>query len=259
MLENIFFLTVNVSLGLTCVEQVGDDKIEHCDHQITSDVDRFSEMFTEVLSQSLKPVVDFMVYSYELSRVQGLTTPLTLYAWYSFASAVSASTLPPFGELVATEQRLEGRFRSAHSTIIANCEQIAFLGGEVPERRVLDEQFRTLLNHCRHTINVSFGPEVSIIPVLCGLRVSLDLPPVVHLIMSVAKYLFWLRLRWSKTGMAARLCVADYRCVCLVCLRFHSRGSMSSHFCVHRLANSASGQLKRDVDRAYWDEDLLMS
>jgi len=140
--------------------KVGDDKIEHCDHQITSDVDRFSEMFTEVLSQSLKPVVDFMVYSYELSRVQGLTTPLTLYAWYSFASAVSASTLPPYGELVATEQRLEGRFRSAHSAIIANCEQIAFLGGEVPERRVLDEQFRTLLNHCRHTINVSFGSEV---------------------------------------------------------------------------------------------------
>eukprot|EP00960_Hanusia_phi_P059228 764106-Hanusia_phi.AAC.1 len=46
--------------------KVGDDKIEHCDHQITSDVDKFSEMFSQVLSQSLKPIVDFIVYSVDL-------------------------------------------------------------------------------------------------------------------------------------------------------------------------------------------------
>lgn len=37
----------------------------------------------EVFSQSLKPIVDFLVYSVELSRVQGLTTPLTLYSWFA--------------------------------------------------------------------------------------------------------------------------------------------------------------------------------
>ena len=46
-------------------------KIENCDHQITSDVERFSEVFAEVFSQSLKPIVDFLVYSVELSRVTG--------------------------------------------------------------------------------------------------------------------------------------------------------------------------------------------
>jgi hypothetical protein len=36
--------------------KVGDDKLEHCDHQITSDVDKFAETFASVLSQSLKPI-----------------------------------------------------------------------------------------------------------------------------------------------------------------------------------------------------------
>lgn len=140
--------------------KVGDEKIENCDHLITSDVDRFSESFSDILSQSLKPVIDFMVYSFELSRVQGLMTPLTLYGWFVFAACVSSISLPPFGELAAAEQQLEGRFRSAHSELIANCEQIAFLGGEGPEKRVLDQELRALLDHCRRSINLAFNSEV---------------------------------------------------------------------------------------------------
>ena len=52
--------------------KVGDEKIENCDHQITSDVEKFADLFSQVLSQSLKPVVDFLVYSVQLSRLQGL-------------------------------------------------------------------------------------------------------------------------------------------------------------------------------------------
>eukprot|EP00931_Biecheleriopsis_adriatica_P055638 TRINITY_DN32940_c0_g1_i1.p1 TRINITY_DN32940_c0_g1~~TRINITY_DN32940_c0_g1_i1.p1 ORF type:complete len:708 (+),score=115.62 TRINITY_DN32940_c0_g1_i1:77-2125(+) len=135
-------------------------KIENCDHQITSDIERFSDVFAEVFSQSLKPIVDFLVYSVELSRVQGLATPLTLYGWFAFASCVSTITLPPFGELAATEQKLEGQFRAGHSDLIANSEQIAFLGGERPEKEVLDKRFDVLLAHCKRTINLSFNSEV---------------------------------------------------------------------------------------------------
>lgn len=135
-------------------------KIENCDHQITSDVERFSEVFAEVFSQSLKPIVDFLVYSVELSRVQGLATPLTLYSWFALASCISAVTLPPFGELAATEQKLEGNFRGKHSELITNCEQIAFLGGERPEKDVLNISFAELMTQCRRTINASFNSEV---------------------------------------------------------------------------------------------------
>lgn len=140
--------------------RVGEHKIENCDHQLTSDVERFSEIFADVLSQSLKPIVDFLVYSVELSRVQGLTTPLTLYAWFAVASCISTVSLPPFGELAATEQRLEGKFRGAHSELIANCEQVAFSGGEAPELHVINSHFKRLLDHCARSINLAFKSEV---------------------------------------------------------------------------------------------------
>eukprot|EP00401_Gymnodinium_catenatum_P073223 CAMPEP_0117510696 /NCGR_PEP_ID=MMETSP0784-20121206/28122_1 /TAXON_ID=39447 /ORGANISM="" /LENGTH=586 /DNA_ID=CAMNT_0005306339 /DNA_START=390 /DNA_END=2150 /DNA_ORIENTATION=- len=140
--------------------RVGDSKIENCDHQVTSDVDRFSETFAEVLSQSLKPIVDFLVYSFELSRIQGIMTPLTLYAWFALASLISTVTLPPFGALAALEQKLEGQFRYAHSALIENCEQIAFLGGEQPEKDVLDQKFYKLLLHCKRSAALSFNSEV---------------------------------------------------------------------------------------------------
>jgi ABC-type uncharacterized transport system fused permease/ATPase subunit len=141
--------------------KVGDDKIENCDHQITSDVDRFAELFASVLSQSLKPIVDFLVYSVELSRVQGLATPLTLYGWFAVASMVSTITLPPFGLLAAQEQQLDGQFRGAHSELITNCEQIAFLGGEAPEKKVLDDSYKKVYDHCIYTNNLSFNSEVT--------------------------------------------------------------------------------------------------
>jgi len=139
--------------------KVGDDKLDNLDHRITSDVDKFAEIFAMVLSQSLKPIVDFVVYSVELSRVQGLATPLTLYSWFAFASIISTVTLPPFGELSAQEQHLEGEFRGAHSKLIANCEQIAFLGGEGPEKRVLNVKMQQLLSHLRKSTQLNFNSE----------------------------------------------------------------------------------------------------
>eukprot|EP00811_Abedinium_folium_P035569 NODE_8350_length_1502_cov_7.282182.p1 GENE.NODE_8350_length_1502_cov_7.282182~~NODE_8350_length_1502_cov_7.282182.p1 ORF type:complete len:472 (+),score=154.60 NODE_8350_length_1502_cov_7.282182:84-1418(+) len=62
--------------------------------------------------------------------------------------------------VTATEQKLEGRFRAAHSELITNCEQIAFIGGEAPEQRVLDEKFRSIIKHTTMAMNLSFNSEV---------------------------------------------------------------------------------------------------
>lgn len=100
-----------------------------------------------------------MVYSVELSSVQGLATPLTLYSWFAVASCISTVTLPPFGELAAREQQLEGNLRGTHSQLIANCEQIAFLGGEEPEKAVLNEKLDKLLSHLRKSTQLNFTSE----------------------------------------------------------------------------------------------------
>eukprot|EP00931_Biecheleriopsis_adriatica_P006096 TRINITY_DN107552_c0_g1_i1.p1 TRINITY_DN107552_c0_g1~~TRINITY_DN107552_c0_g1_i1.p1 ORF type:complete len:675 (-),score=112.12 TRINITY_DN107552_c0_g1_i1:200-2224(-) len=137
--------------------RVGPHTIENCDYQITSDVRKFSGVLAELFSQSLKPLADFLTYSVHLSRVQGLMTPLTLYAWYALASGVNAETSPQFGDLAADEQLLEGRFIGRHSDLISNCEQIAFLESEKPEKAVLNRQLENLLKHCRQTMDLTFN------------------------------------------------------------------------------------------------------
>ena len=72
---------------------------------------------------------------------------------------MSTATLPRYGELASEEQRLEGRFRAAHASLIANCEQIAFLGGEVPEKGLLDGALKSVLAHLSKTRTLNFNSE----------------------------------------------------------------------------------------------------
>ncbi|CAK0881815.1 unnamed protein product, partial [Prorocentrum cordatum] len=140
--------------------RVGEHRIENFSHQLTSDVDHFSICFTEVLSDSLKPMADFLVYSVLLTQSQGLATPLTLYAWFACATLISDRVSPSWGELAATKQHLEGRFVRCHAHLIESCEQVAFLGGEEPEKHVLDCTFDKLLAHVWRSLDLSFRAEV---------------------------------------------------------------------------------------------------
>eukprot|EP00971_Amphidinium_carterae_P157411 3120486-Amphidinium_carterae.1 len=58
------------------------------------------------------------------------------------------------------EQQLEGEFRHRHSQLIAQCEPIAFLGGEEPERKVLNGHLDKLMSHCWDTTRLSLNYEV---------------------------------------------------------------------------------------------------
>jgi ATP-binding cassette subfamily D (ALD) long-chain fatty acid import protein len=54
---------------------------------------------------------------------------------------------PPFGRLIAEEQRLEGNYRFAHSRVITNAEEIAFYGGSKIEKGFLDQSYKELVRH----------------------------------------------------------------------------------------------------------------
>lgn len=127
--------------------KVGQDKLENADQLITDDIERFCEILSEVFSQALKPLVDFFVFSVQLGRVQGLAGPFGMYAWFAIATLISTKVLPPYGRIAAQKQRLEGRFRAAHAELITNCEQIAFMGGERPEKIYLNRSYQEIHQH----------------------------------------------------------------------------------------------------------------
>lgn len=127
--------------------KVGQDKLENADQLITDDIERFCEILSEVFSQALKPLVDFFVFSVQLGRVQGIAGPFGMYSWFFIATLISTKVLPPYGRIAAQKQRLEGRFRAAHAELITNCEQIAFMGGERPEKETLNRAYREIHQH----------------------------------------------------------------------------------------------------------------
>jgi ATP-binding cassette subfamily D (ALD) long-chain fatty acid import protein len=63
---------------------------------------------------------------------------------------------PPFGKLVAEEQRLEGEFRFAHSRVIESAEEIALFAGQAVEQRALDGAYQALIRH----VNTIFKARV---------------------------------------------------------------------------------------------------
>jgi ABC-type uncharacterized transport system fused permease/ATPase subunit len=56
---------------------------------------------------------------------------------------------PNFKRLTEQQSELEGNYRTSHSRLIANSEEISFLGGANLERKLMTNIFDQLFEHCR--------------------------------------------------------------------------------------------------------------
>ncbi len=135
---------------------VGTDKFENTDQLICDDIEKFSAAFADVYSQSLKPCVDFLIFSAKLGQAMGAEGPLGMYVWFFCAVAISARVLPSYGRLAAEKQTLEGRFRSRHTKLIQNSEMVAFMRGEEPEKNLLERAFSLIKKHTGRTMKLKF-------------------------------------------------------------------------------------------------------
>jgi len=127
--------------------KVGAHKLDATDQLIAEDIQKFSSTLCEVYSNMLKPVVDFIIFSIQLARWLQIRGPLSMYFWFSFASWICSLVVPSFGRMAIHYQELEGDFRSLHNRLISNSEMIAFNGGEIPEKIIIDKSFDKLKNY----------------------------------------------------------------------------------------------------------------
>jgi ATP-binding cassette subfamily D (ALD) long-chain fatty acid import protein len=61
---------------------------------------------------------------------------------------------PPFGKLVAEEQKLEGEFRFTHARLIENAEEIALYSGQAFEKNIIDSRYKDLIRHVNKIFKV---------------------------------------------------------------------------------------------------------
>lgn len=124
-----------------------DSRIQSADQLITTDVANLSNALAEIYSNLAKPILDILIYTSQLSRNVGGEGLFLMGLVLQLSAQVVRSLTPPFGKYVADEAKLAGEFRSNHSRIIENSEEIALYGGHEWEKTVVDRSYFGLVRH----------------------------------------------------------------------------------------------------------------
>src|ERR1700759_4368517 len=106
-----------------------DDRIKNADQLITVDVAKFSNSLAELYSNLAKPVLDMVIYNWQLSRNVGGEGLFAMALLVQVSANLMRALTPPFGKYVADEAKLEGEFRDQHNRLIENSEEMAVYAG----------------------------------------------------------------------------------------------------------------------------------
>ncbi|KAH9447171.1 hypothetical protein MJO28_015831 [Puccinia striiformis f. sp. tritici] len=134
-----------------------DDRIANVDQLITVDVAKFSDSLAEIYSNLAKPILDVILYNWQLSKNVGLEGLIGLTVIVQASAALLRAVTPSFGRYASEEQRLEGEFRFTHSRLIENSEEISFYSSTKSneiEKNIIERSYFSLIKHINWTYKV---------------------------------------------------------------------------------------------------------
>ena len=86
---------------------------------------------------------------WQLGRDVGMRGPGIIFGYFVLAVAAKIMIMPDFKSMVRKKSELTGNYRTAHSRLITNAEEIAFYEGGSRERSIIGQRFKALYWHCR--------------------------------------------------------------------------------------------------------------
>ena len=104
-----------------------DTRIDAADQFICTDIARFCDSLSALYSNVSKPALDMFLFNFQLARSIGKWGSLGIFVNYALTAWILKKVTPAFGKLAALEAKLEGDFRGAHSRLITNSEEIAWV------------------------------------------------------------------------------------------------------------------------------------
>ncbi|CUM48632.1 uncharacterized protein AC631_05392 [Debaryomyces fabryi] len=134
------YLPDNLDPNYYSLIQLSDNKVNDPDQRISTDVARLAQALSSLPGQLLKPTLDMLLCARELSKsgVGSGEGSLALGIIAHFSTIILRFFSPPFAKLASERANLEGQLRSAHSKIVTNNEEIAFLRGYNRELDYID-------------------------------------------------------------------------------------------------------------------------
>ncbi|KAG6919589.1 hypothetical protein DXG01_004253 [Tephrocybe rancida] len=106
-----------------------------------------------IYSNMAKPVLDVILYNYQLSQNVGAEGLLILTILVQSSAVLLRRLTPPFGMYTALSAQLSGSLRHTHSRIAEFAEEIAFLNGEQTEKTLLEREYASVLQHEHHVLS----------------------------------------------------------------------------------------------------------
>ncbi|EIE91205.1 hypothetical protein G6F46_003719 [Rhizopus delemar] len=134
-----------------------DNRIQGADQFITTDVAKFCETLSSLYSNLAKPILDTIIFNYQLTKSIGFTGFVGLTVNYIITARLLRAVTPSFGKLAAIEAKLEGDFRAAHTRLITNAEEIAFYNGADLEHSILNKTYLKLIKHINSIYKIRIG------------------------------------------------------------------------------------------------------
>ncbi|KAJ7630529.1 ABC transporter transmembrane region 2-domain-containing protein [Roridomyces roridus] len=130
-----------------------DDRIVNADQMITNDIQKFSVHLAAIYSNLAKPILDVILYNYQLSQNVGAEGLLGLTILVQSTAALLRYMTPPFGMYTATFAELSGSLRHTHSRLVEFAEEVAFLRGEETEKLMLEREYSSVIKHENRVLN----------------------------------------------------------------------------------------------------------
>ncbi|KAH9811020.1 ABC transporter transmembrane region 2-domain-containing protein [Melampsora americana] len=127
-----------------------DDRIKNVDQLITVDVAKFSSSLSEIYSNLAKPILDVLLYNWQLSKNVGVEGLVGLTVIVQASAAVLRALTPSFGRYASEEQKLEGEFRFTHSRLIENSEEVSLYSSHKSheiEKNIIERSYFGLIKH----------------------------------------------------------------------------------------------------------------
>ncbi|KAF9166382.1 hypothetical protein DFQ26_008066 [Actinomortierella ambigua] len=164
--ENTYYKALNL-----------DDRIQGVDQYITTDIAKFCDSLAGLYSNLGKPVLDTIIFNYQLVRQIGMSGMGGLMVSYVITAWLLRMVTPAFGKLAAIEAKLEGDFRSAHTRLITNAEEVAFYNGAELEHSILNKTYKRLIRHINsiYKIRIAYNMFEDFIIKYCWSAVGLSL------------------------------------------------------------------------------------
>ncbi|EPS99067.1 hypothetical protein FOMPIDRAFT_1030989 [Fomitopsis schrenkii] len=124
-----------------------DDRIKNPDQMITHDIQRFSTHLAAIYANVAKPILDMILYNYQLAQSVGAEGLFGLTFAVQASAALLRALTPQFGMYTAVSAQLSGNLRHTHSRLAEFAEEIAFFGGEHTEKMLVEREYAGFVQH----------------------------------------------------------------------------------------------------------------